>query len=112
MVSVYGVEIPGTEGRAGMAALLMEEGRTLDPAALYRYAVEHLAVYAVPAFVRLVREMDVTGTFKLRKTDLQAQAYDPARVDDTMYYLDRERGTYTVLDADAYRRMQAGEVRF
>jgi fatty-acyl-CoA synthase len=112
LVSVYGVRIPGADGRVGMAAILMKAGLGFDPQAFYRHAVERLAPFAVPAFVRLVEEMDITGTFKLRKTELQAQGFDPAYGQKGLFWLDRERETYAPLEAETFRRIQAGEVRF
>src|SRR6185436_17974399 len=68
--NVYGVVVPGQEGRAGMAAIVLQPGATLDATALYAHAARHLPRYAMPAFLRLVPEMEVTGTLKQRKTAL------------------------------------------
>jgi fatty-acyl-CoA synthase len=112
LVSVYGVQVPNTEGRVGMAALQMEEGRAFEPAAFYRFAGEMLPVYAVPAFVRLVGEMDITGTFKLRKVELQRQGFDPQQVQGALYYLDRRQGSYVPLDAAAFQGISGGQITF
>src|SRR5439155_933613 len=83
--NVYGVEVPGEDGRAGMAALVLAGGARFDGAALHARAERHLPAYARPAFVRLVSEMDVTGTLKQRKLALAAEGYDPARVTDPLF---------------------------
>src|SRR5205823_6287506 len=44
--NVYGVEVPGEDGRAGMAALLLAEGARFDGAALYARTEQHLPAYA------------------------------------------------------------------
>ena len=59
---VYGVEIPGTEGRAGMAAIPDPE-RRVDLASLYAGMVDKLPSYARPIFLRFVEEIDITGLY-------------------------------------------------
>ncbi|MBL6750461.1 MAG: long-chain-acyl-CoA synthetase [Nevskia sp.] len=83
---VYGVLVPGTEGRAGMAALRLAEG-TADLRALAQHLRQRLPAYAVPAFLRLRREHQTTATFKYRKADLKQEGFDPARISDPLYVL-------------------------
>ena len=80
---VYGVEAPGTEGRAGMAALVTGDG--FDLGALAREVDTHLPPYARPLFLRLRPALETTGTFKYRKTDAVAEGFDPSRVADPLY---------------------------
>ncbi|ERI52637.1 long-chain acyl-CoA synthetase [Pseudomonas sp. EGD-AK9] len=82
---VYGVEIPGTNGRCGMAALRLAPGFELDGAALAAHLDRELPAYAAPLFVRLLGEVETTGTFKYKKTDLKQAGYDPSRVDGPLY---------------------------
>src|SRR5207245_11641598 len=74
--NVYGVAIPGTDGRAGMAALVADE--RLELAALRTHLLERLPDYARPLFLRIRREIEVTATFKYTKTEFVRQGYDPA----------------------------------
>ncbi len=99
IANVYGVEVPGNEGRAGMAALVLTDPDRFDGAALFAWVAEHLPGYAAPLFVRLCREADVTTTFKLRKLDLKRQGYDPGRVGDPLFVRDEARRAYVPLDA-------------
>jgi fatty-acyl-CoA synthase len=101
--NVYGVEVPGEDGRAGMAALVLREGAAFDGAALFAYAGENLPRYAAPLFVRLCQEADVTGSLKLRKVDLQREGYDPERVKDPLFVRDEEARTYSPLTAGSVR---------
>ncbi|MCB1675017.1 MAG: hypothetical protein KDI01_01925 [Halioglobus sp.] len=94
MINVYGVKVPGCEGRAGMAALVMKEGREFDPRGFYRCAVDKLAPYAVPLFVRICGEAQVTANYKLKKVDLRSQGYDPSRFEDDLYVLDHRARSY------------------
>jgi fatty-acyl-CoA synthase len=105
---VYGVRVPGVDGRAGMAALVVEEG--FEPEALGRRVAEALPSYARPRFLRLRKELDVTGTFKHRKVELVREGFDPAGVGDPLFFLDPEQG-YVPLDAVLYARITSGEVR-
>ena len=95
MVNVYGVKVPATEGRAGMAAIGMAPGRQFDSTAFYAVAQANLPPYAMPLFVRISAQMDLTGTFKLRKVDLLAEGYDPSRFEDALYLLDHANATYS-----------------
>jgi acyl-CoA synthetase (AMP-forming)/AMP-acid ligase II len=74
-INVYGVHVPGQEGRAGMAALVMQPGCTLDAAAFHAHCRARLPFYAIPLFLRLSPQADITATFKLRKVDLQREGY-------------------------------------
>ncbi|WP_024799986.1 long-chain-acyl-CoA synthetase [Nocardia sp. BMG51109] len=78
--AVYGVQVPGADGKAGMAAVTLRPGAEFDGRALARRLYERLPGYAVPLFVRIVAELETTSTFKSRKVELRKQGYTP---DDT-----------------------------
>ena len=107
--SVYGVTIPGTEGRAGMAAVVCEG--TPDLAALHRHLAERLPAYARPLFLRLCPQAEVTGTFKYAKTDLVRQGFNPSRCADPLYFDHPGLRAYVALDAPLYGSILAGGVR-
>jgi hypothetical protein len=105
--NVFGVQVPGNEGRAGMACLRCGDGFSLE--AFSAWALARLPVYQRPYFLRLLGgEMRVTGTFKHQKTDYRREGYDPARVRDPLYFLDGER--YVPLDARLFEALRAGRV--
>ncbi|HEY4665152.1 MAG TPA: long-chain-acyl-CoA synthetase [Comamonas sp.] len=103
-INVYGVHVPGHGGRAGMAALLMQEGRSFDPEAFCQFALQRLPRYAAPLFVRLVDAPDMTGNYKLRKVDLQKQGYDTAQVSDPLFVRDDHQGRYVPVTAESVER--------
>ena len=72
---VFGVEVPGTDGKAGMAALTLRTGARFDGASVARHAFAKLPAYAVPLFVRIVPSLESTSTFKSKKTELRATGY-------------------------------------
>jgi fatty-acyl-CoA synthase len=106
---VYGVALPGVDGRAGMAALVVE--RDFDFTALRAHLVAHLPEHSRPLFLRLVPSIERTGTFKLRKQDLARQGIEIAGTGD-LYFDDRQRGEYVRLDAQLAGRIRSGEFRF
>jgi fatty-acyl-CoA synthase len=101
IANVYGVTVPGAEGRAGMAALVLHPGVAFDPRAFFAFTAERLPSYARPLWVRLMDEPDVTSTFKLTKVRLQEEGYDPARVRDPLFARDEAARTYVPLHGDA-----------
>uniref|UniRef100_A0A2K6V1F0 long-chain-fatty-acid--CoA ligase n=1 Tax=Saimiri boliviensis boliviensis TaxID=39432 RepID=A0A2K6V1F0_SAIBB len=107
-VAVYGVEVPGTEGRAGMAAVASPTGNC-DLERFAQVLAKELPLYARPIFLRLLPELHKTGTFKFQKTELRKEGFDPAMVKDPLFYLDARKGRYIPLDREAYSRIQAGE---
>ena len=109
-VAVYGVSVPGTEGRAGMAALVV--GPEFDLTAFRRQLAEKLPDYARPIFLRIVPTLEVTGTFKLRKQELASDGFDPARVSDPLYFGSTQADRYERLDALSHHRIVEGLERF
>lgn len=100
LINIYGVRVPGHEGRAGMASLLMQPGCEFNPQRFYQFVSERLPHYARPVFVRVSEKADMTSTFKHRKIDLQKEGYDPARFEDPLYVKDDSRETYTTFSAE------------
>lgn len=94
LINIYGVKVPAQEGRAGMAAIVMQPGHGFDPKRFYDLTERRLPGYAAPQFVRVSSVADMTTTFKLRKVDLQREGYDPQAFDDPLYVRDDKSGTY------------------
>ncbi|NQD95134.1 long-chain-acyl-CoA synthetase, partial [Pseudomonas sp. CrR25] len=109
---VYGVEIPGTNGRCGMAALRLAAGTSLDGTALAAHLDRELPVYAAPLFVRLLGEVQTTGTFKYKKTDLKLAAYDPTRVNEPLWVRLPGAGSFQPLNDALFRAITAQQYRF
>lgn len=100
MSNVYGVEIPGCEGRAGMAAFSLEDASSFDWNAFSEHVDDSLPKYARPLFIRIIEEMDTTGTFKLKKNDLRNEAFNIDKVTDQIYCLKPNSSNYEVLDQE------------
>jgi fatty-acyl-CoA synthase len=107
--NVYGVAIPGADGRAGMATMVTENG--FDLPAFHAHLVERLPHYARPLFLRIRKELQTTGTFKYTKADLVRQGYDPASSSDALYFNHSAAQAFVPLDHALFQRIQSGEVR-
>ena len=108
--TVYGVTVPGAEGRAGMACLVTDEGFALP--ALRDHLIARLPSYARPVFVRIRGGLDVTDTFKHKKHELAREGFDPAASADAVYFDDVQAEAYVRLDAAMFERLQTQQIRF
>lgn len=114
LANVYGVELPGTEGRAGMVAVeLSEQGEPFDVESFQALIERELPSYAQPVFIRVQGEVATTATFKLLKTDLREQAYHPSRTKGDLVYVRKPRSHgYEVLDAAFYQAIEDGRSEY
>jgi fatty-acyl-CoA synthase len=104
---VYGVEVPGADGRAGMA--FVDAASDFDPTALAIHAAARLPAFAVPLFLRVGSNAAITETFKHKKADLQRQGFDPGLITDPLFVL--LDGSYRRLTNERYGEILAGMVR-
>ena len=110
MANVYGVEVPGAEGRAGMVAFELASGDEIDLQAFQALVERELPPYAQPVFVRILRSAETTVTFKLVKGDLREQAFHLDRVGDDPVYVRKPRGEqYERLDDVFYQQLIEGK---
>jgi fatty-acyl-CoA synthase len=107
--AVYGIALPATDGRAGMAALVVTEAFDLD--AFRRHLTECLPAYARPVFLRICAELETTATFKHKKDELVRAGCDPAATTDAIWFNDPQRQAFVPMDPVLYGRIQAGQVR-
>jgi fatty-acyl-CoA synthase len=107
--NVYGVQIPGRDGRAGMAAIVAKDNLNLT--ALRDHLAQQLPEYARPVFLRIRKDNDVTTTFKQKKINLLKEGFDPSHTVDPIYFNDPQRKAFVRVDPALYDRINAGEVR-
>lgn len=107
--ATYGVTLPGTDGRAGMVAIVTGDG--FDLGELRRHLSRQLPAYACPVLVRICTTLESTETFKQKKHELVRDGFDPARAKDPLFFLDVKSGVYRPLDADAHARLMSGSLR-
>jgi fatty-acyl-CoA synthase len=107
--NVYGVLVPGEDGRAGMASIVPGEEFSIN--GLYEHLSQHLPKYSIPVFIRISKEIEVTGTFKYKKTDLVKDGFDPSVVKDQMYYASTSENDYIGLDVDVFKKISDHELK-
>ncbi len=98
---VYGVAVPGADGKAGMAFLDVREG--FDLSRFLEEAAVQLPGYALPLFLRIGKHVSVTETFKHRKQDLMREGFDPSATDDPIYVRLPGVKRFTLLDTALFR---------
>ena len=107
--NVYGVRIPGRDGRAGMAAIVAKDNLNLT--ALRDHLAQQLPEYARPVFLRIRKDNDVTTTFKQKKINLLKEGFDPSHTVDPIYFNDPQRKAFVRVDPALHDRINTGEVR-
>ncbi|PCJ13537.1 MAG: long-chain-acyl-CoA synthetase [Gammaproteobacteria bacterium] len=109
----YGVEIPNTNGRAGMVSIrLSKEEQSTNFKDLCSHLKNVLPNYAVPVFLRVQTEMTTTGTFKYKKSDLKSDGYDISKIQDTIYVLLPNAEEYVPITEDLKEDINRGQYRF
>jgi len=110
--AVFGISLPGSDGKAGMAAIIKDENAPLDISRLAAHLKTSLPKYAVPLIVRFVPDFEWTATHKIKKTNLKTQGFDPSQAQEGIYVLLPENEGYAPLTDDIYRNMMAGKYKF
>uniref|UniRef100_A0A0E9X6S9 long-chain-fatty-acid--CoA ligase n=1 Tax=Anguilla anguilla TaxID=7936 RepID=A0A0E9X6S9_ANGAN len=109
--NVYGVHVPGHEGRIGMAAVILREGRQFDRSSMFSHVVSYLPAYAWPRFARIQNSLTITGTFKQIKVKLVQEGFNPALIQDPLYILDKEQTSYIQMTQDIYESIVSGNIK-
>jgi len=109
-VTVYGVAVPGYEGRAGMASLVVNE-KKFSLESLYKKLENDLPPFAQPQFLRIHPEIEITSTFKYKKADLVRLGFSPALVKEPIYFRDSQAKKFIPLDLALFDEIVQGRVR-
>ena len=112
---VYGVEIPNTNGRAGMAAITLVDGEELNEAdlsAMVNVFKKCLPSYAIPVFLRVQAKVETTGTFKYQKNKLKEGAFNPAKTSERLLVLLPGATAYCDVNAEIFNNIQNYQYRF
>jgi fatty-acyl-CoA synthase len=107
--TTYGVEIPGADGRAGMVAVVVDDG--FDLRTLQHHLSGRLPAYARPVVIRVCAALDTTETFKQKKHDLKREGFDLRLVKDPLFFGDPGSGAYLPLDATVFESILDGSIR-
>jgi fatty-acyl-CoA synthase len=107
--NVYGVEVPGAEGKAGMASMVT--GPKFDLDRFPEYLDSNLPFFARPVFLRFQKQIEATSTFKQRKIQLQQEGFDPWAIRDPLFVRDAATGQYRALTPELYRDVCNGRFK-
>ncbi|XP_041917731.1 very long-chain acyl-CoA synthetase-like [Alosa sapidissima] len=108
--TVYGVRMPGHEGRIGMAAVTIKAGREFHCSETFTHVANNLPSYAQPRFIRIKSSLEVTGTFKHMKVNLVADGFNPSAIQDPLYVLNEKEHCYDQMTMNYYKSINSGEV--
>ncbi|TWW67828.1 long-chain fatty acid transport protein 2-like [Takifugu flavidus] len=108
--NVYGVKVPGHEGRIGMAAVKLKENMDFDSGAIYQHVKNYLPSYARPRFIRIQDTLVVTGTFKQMKMTLAEEGFNPSVSKDRLFYLEDNNG-YIPMTEEIFNSITEGRLR-
>jgi len=113
MSMVYGVKIPGAEGRAGMAAIIPNtQTDGFDFKAFAEHFQKALPHYAVPKFLRFRKDFEYTPTHKIKKIDARKEGFDPHNVSEPLYVLLPGESEYKPLTKELYDKIVRGTFNF
>lgn len=105
---VYGVEVPSCEGKAGMLAISETE---IDFPDLVQQMKKKMAPFAIPVFIRIVDQIEATGTFKLPKVKLQQEGYNINKLSDPIYIVDLKKNDCYRLTDELYEKLLSGKLK-
>ena len=113
IANVYGVDVPATEGKAGMVSLALNPGKTFDMDEFSAYVAANLPGFAQPVFVRIQADISTTGTFKMVKGDLRNQAFHLEQLGgDAIYVMMPRSKSYQKLDQKLYESILDGSAGY
>jgi citronellyl-CoA synthetase len=111
--SAYGVLIPNTEGRAGMASIFSKKNhKDFNFNGFLKVLDENLPKYAIPLFIRFLSELSTTATFKIPKSNMKKDGFNIKKTDDPIYVLLPRSTEYKLLTEEVYSDIMAQKYRF
>jgi solute carrier family 27 fatty acid transporter 1/4 len=125
-VIVFGVDVPGQEGKAGMAVIIKTN---VDIEKLSEDIKQSIPSYARPVFIRVAQSVEQTsifnivqkllilftliliqGTFRAQKNKISSVGFDITKCNDKFYYFDLKKQTYLELTKDVYQDIQNSSI--
>ncbi|MHA2006573.1 MAG: long-chain-acyl-CoA synthetase [Promethearchaeota archaeon] len=111
MCNVYGVEIPKSDGKAGMICIKLENNQSLNTDLFSQFVIKNLPKYSIPLFIRIKDELEFTGTHKLRKVNLRKQGYNLDKIEDPVYFWDSVSNRYKKFEEEQYQGLLSGKLK-
>ena len=107
--AVYGVAIPNTEGKAGMAAIKLNPLLKFDLEDFSQFVIEVLPKYSIPIFIRISDELETTISFKITKINLKRESYNIETIQDQLFIWDSSTKIYRTLTKSVYQKIMDGK---
>jgi len=111
MSAVYGVAIPNTEGKAGMAAIKLNSSIDFNSDKFSRFVVDVLPTYSIPVFVRLCDDLEITGPYKIKKVNLRNETYNLKVIHDPLNFWNSSMKKYVPFTDSLYQDLMNGKLR-
>ena len=109
--TTYGVAIPGTDGKAGMTSLVLScDVKAFDLDGFAAHVLDKLPGYAVPRFIRLKSQLEITGTFKHRKGDLKKEGFDISLIKEPVYAMDLKARKFVKVTKTVVKNIESGKM--
>jgi len=105
------VGIPNTDGKAGMAALKLDEKVEFDIDQFSRFVDDNLPFYSRPVFLRIIEELEFTGTHKLRKVNFRKEGYNIEIIKEPIFYWDNSAKKYKAFGKIEYQNLRENKLR-
>ncbi|MHA2039364.1 MAG: long-chain-acyl-CoA synthetase [Promethearchaeota archaeon] len=112
MCNAYGVEIPNSDGKAGMVCIKLNDIKNFNTDLFSQFVSKNLPKYAIPLFIRVKDELEFTGTHKLRKVNLRKQGYDINIIKDKLYFWDATSNKYKIFEREQYQNILDRKLQF
>ncbi|MFW9939526.1 MAG: long-chain-acyl-CoA synthetase [Candidatus Thorarchaeota archaeon] len=109
MSAVYGVTIPNTEGKAGMAAIKLNPSIKFEIDKFSKFVCDVLPGYSIPIFIRFRDELEITGPYKIKKITLKREAYDIEMIEEDMLFWDSGSKKYVPFTKSVYQKIKDGK---
>lgn len=110
MSAVYGIEIPNHEGKAGMAAIKLDPNMGFKPDEISRFVTEVLPKYSIPIFIRIRQQLELTGSKKIRKSNLRKEGFNLNEITEPMYFWDSKISKYIEFNQAKYQEIVNGKI--
>ncbi len=111
MSAVYGVAIPNTEGKAGMAAIKLNPSMKFEIDDFSQFIIDVLPIYSIPVFIRICENLELTGPYKIKKTNLRREGYDIKSINDILYLWNQKNKKYVLFNNALFQKLIDGQLR-
>ena len=111
MSAVYGVAIPNTEGKAGVAAIKLNPSMKFEIDDFSQFIIDVLPIYSIPVFIRICENLELTGPYKIKKTNLRREGYDTKSINDILYLWNQKNKKYVLFNNALFQKLIDGQLR-